>query len=323
MKISSRSIILSLSLVWTLSSPAQVLKLFSPEVRDAATYPHRVVMDFIERYFGIDLPNQKQTTKENKMIEDKVYFRKGKPADLYQVTDSMPFSINFLERYYEVQWMKDDNPFITLVFPAQYDLLMGLQQNESQHKLKERILKSPEHLLTPKKPVGLSLIDDSIYIMKTENFELESLNDASYYKKVREDYVPIFCNTNLEYSAANLFHGLIEDADYRMYIDQSVYGMKTINYSITLKQWLNYCSRCNMKIFFGIEEQREDGLLAIVIAQCKELGFNHLLSVVIPDKFVNDKNAVLKVRLTPYIPTHNVKELYQQESTTHKKVKWQ
>lgn len=318
-----RSIIVLLGMAWTLFLPAQGLKLFNPEIRDAATYPHRVVMDFLERYFGTELQNQRQTTKEHKMADDKVYFRKGKPTDLYQITDSMPFSINLLDRYYEVQWMSDDEPFITLVFPAQYDLLMGMQQNESQQNLKRRILEAPERHDSLVVPTDLVMLEDSIYMMKTEKFELESLNDAIYYNKVRKDYQPIFDTTHLDYSAANLFHGLITDADYRMYIEQSVYGMKTINYSITLKQWLNYCSRCNMKIFFGVEQQQEDGILAIVIAQCYELGFNHLLSVVIPDKFINDASAVLKVRLTPYIPTHNVKTLYQQETGNHKKVIWQ
>ena len=153
--------------------------------------------------------------------------------------------------------------------------------------------------------------------------ELESLNDAIYYNKVRDNYQPVFESAHLEYSAANLFYGLISDADYRMYVEQSVYGMKTINYMLSLQQWLNYCAQLGMKVFFAVEEQREDGLLAIVIAQSRELGFNHLLSVVIPDKFVTDKNAVLKVRLSPYIPTHNVKDLYQKESANHKKNTWQ
>ena len=99
--------------------------------------------------------------------------------------------------------------------------------------------------------------------------------------------------------------------------------MKSINYFITLNEWLNYCAAWNLKLFFGIEEHRQDGIIGMVIAQSRELGFNHLLSVVIPDKFVNDQNAVLKVRLTPYIPTHNVKTLYQQETENHKKVIWQ
>ena len=111
--------------------------------------------------------------------------------------------------------------------------------------------------------------------------------------------------------------------DYRMYVEQSVYGMTTINYTITLSQWLNYCAEWGLKVFFAVEEEREDGILALVIAQSKELGYHHLLSVVIPDKFIGDQSAVLKVRMTPYIPIHNLKDLYQKQSATHKKVKWQ
>lgn len=323
MKVLYRGIIVFLMLTWTLSTSAQGLKLFSPEIHDAAAYPQRVVMDFLERYFGKELPVLKQTTLEHKMADDKVYFRKGNISSLVQITDTIPFSIDLLGRYYEVKWYKQNEPFITIVFPAQYDLLMGMQQNDSQLKLKERILAAPERNDSIRISADMTILEDSIYMMKTEMFELESLNDAIYYNKVRDKYTPVFNNTHLDFSAANLFHGLISDADYRMYIEQSVYGMKTINYSITLRQWLNYCSRCNMKIFFAVEEQREDGILAIIISQCKELGFNHLLSVVIPDKFVNDKNAVLKVRLTPYIPTHNVKTLYKQETGNHKRVIWQ
>ena len=323
MKVLYRGIIVFLLLTWTLSSSAQGLKLFSPETHDAAAYPQRVVMDFLERYFGKELPVLKQTTLEHKMTDDKVYFRKGNISSLVQITDTIPFSIDLLDRYYEVKWYKQNEPFVTIVFPAQYDLLMGMQQNDSQLKLKERILAAPERNDSIRISADMTMQEDSIYIMKTEAFELESLNDATYYNKVRDKYTPVFNNTHLDFSAANLFHGLISDADYRMYIEQSVYGMKKINYFITLRQWLNYCSRCNMKIFFAVEEQREDGILAIIISQCKELGFNHLLSVVIPDKFVNDKNAVLRVRLTPYIPTHNVKTLYKQETGNHKRVIWQ
>lgn len=319
----NRSIMVLLWLTVSLSLSAQGLKLFSPEIHDAAGYHHRVVMDFIERYFGKELPAQRQTTKVHKMADDKVFFRKGQPSDLYQIADTMPFSINLLDRYYEVEWMKEDEAFVKVVFPAQYDLLLGMQQDEAQQRLKEFILAAPAREDTLQVPANLQMQDDSIFVYKTAKFELESLNDAIYYNKVREDYRPVFDSRHIDYSAANLFHGLIHGADYRMYVEQSVYGMKTISYSLMLSQWLNYCAQLGMKIYFAVEEQREDGVQAIVIAQCRELGFNHMLSVIIPDKFVSDQNAVLKVRLTSYIPTHNVKDLYQKQSTTHKKVKWQ
>jgi hypothetical protein len=39
-----------------------------------------------------------------------------------------------------------------------------------------------------------------------------------------------------------------------MYIEQSVYGLTTINYTISLSQWLNYCSEWGLKVFFAVED---------------------------------------------------------------------
>ena len=323
MKMARCSIIAWTMLMGSLSLSAQGLKLFSPEMHDAASYPHQVVMDFLERYFGKDLPAMRQTTLEHKMADDKVYFRKGKMSDLRQIADTMSFSIDLLDRYYEVRWLKQNDPFVTIVFPAQYDLLLGMEKDEAQNRLKDAILAAPKRMSPEKVPFYLKMMDDGIWQSKAEYFELESLNDAVYYNKVREDFLPVFDSAHLEYSVANLFHGLIADVDFRMYVEQSVYGMKTIDYTLSLQQWLNYCAQLGMKVFFAVEEQREDGLQAIVIAQSRELGFNHLLSVVIPDKFITDKNAVLKVRLSPYIPTHNVKDLYRRETANRKKKTWQ
>lgn len=317
-----RSIYTFLLIVWCASASPQGLKLFSPEVKEAAPRTQVVVMDFLERYFS-ELPNTKQTTIQTKMADDKVFFRKGMPSDLHQVCDTMPFAINQFDRYYEVDWMKADEPFVTIVFPAQYDLLLGVQKDEALKQFKDAILAAPQRTDSIVMPSDLKCLCDSLFHTKGDTLELASLSDALYYNKVREEYHPVFNNEYLAYSAANLFHGLISDADYRIYVEQSVYGMTTINYTISLSQWLNYCAEWGLKVYFAVEEEREDGILALVIAQSKELGYHHLLSVVIPDKFVTDQNAVLKVRMTPYIPVHNVKDLYQKQSATRKKVKWQ
>ena len=312
-----------------LSASSQGLKLFSPEMKAVASKPQAVVMDFMERYFE-ELPKQKHTTIQTKMADDKVFFRQGSLSDLSQVTDTMLLNISLVDRHYEVTWLKDSLPFITVVFPAQYDLLLGMKQEEAQNRLKETILLASETKDTMTVSADNTIQQDSIFIdkdsvyyTKTAYLELESFTDALYYNKVREAYLPVFDKDHLDYSAANLFHGLIPDKDYRMHIEQSVYGMKTVGYDILLSQWLNYCAEWGLKVFFAVEEQREDGLLALVIAQSKELGFNHMLSVVIPDKFIRDTNAVLKVRMTPYIPIHNIKNLFQEENVKHRKIEWQ
>ena len=164
---------------------------------------------------------------------------------------------------------------------------------------------------------------DGLYQTNGDTMNLGSLTDALYYNKVSDVIQPVFDKAHPNYSAANLFHGLISNRDYRMYVEQSVYGMKTVSYTLSLKQWLNYCTEWGLKVFFAVEEQREDGLLALVIAQSREFGFNHMLSVVIPDKYITDKNAVLKVRMTPYIPIHNIKNIFQEEYAKHRKIEWQ
>lgn len=311
------------------SAYAQGLKLFSSEMKKAAPKSQAVVMDFMERYF-YRLITQNQTTIQTKMADDKVYFRKGSLSDLTQVVDTMPLNISLMDRHYEVTWERNSIPFITTVFPAQYDLLLGMDQKKAQQTLKETILSSPDNQSTMAvqaentiKYDSIYVNNDSIYYTKTAYLELETFNDAEYYNKVREGFLPIFDANHPDYSAANLFHGMIPNKDYRMYVEQSVYGMKAINYTISLRQWLNYCAEWGLKVFFAIEEQREDGLLALVIAQSKELGFNHMLSVVIPDKFIKDTNAVMKVRMTPYIPIHNIKNLFQEENVKHRKIEWQ
>lgn len=305
-----------------LSASSQSLTLFSSETKEAVPKCQAVVMNFLERYFT-ELPHQKHTTIETKMADDKVFFRKGHLSDLRQIVDTMPFSINLHDRYYEVMWQRQDEPFVTIAFPAQYDLLLGMQKNEAQDNLKNVILSAPKHIGKKTFPTDLQLQDDSIWQSKTEHFELESLNDALYYNKVCEEYKPVWDTAHLDYSAANLFHGLIADADYRMYVEQAVYGMKTVSYLIPFSQWCNYCAEWGLKLYFGVEEQLEDGLLAVVIAHSRELGFNHLLSVYVPDKFVTSKGTVLKVRMTPYIPTHNVKNLFKKESENRRKIIWQ
>jgi len=318
-KMRVRYTFLCLLMAYATSFSAQNMKFFSSEQRQAAGKLQTIVMDFLERYTaqhqGLDA-----ITLKTRLADDKVFFRRGSIADLSQVNDTMPFSINLNDRYYEVGWMKDQRPFVTIAFPAQYDLLLGMKQDEAQQRFKEFLTDSLQRKGKPEMPHSYALTKDSVLKYQSERFELEDMTNAVYYHL--DDSLPVYDKAHLEYAAANLLLGHIADTHHRLYIEQSVYGMKSINYFITLEEWLNYCAAWNLKLFFGIEEHRQDGIIAIVIAQSRELGFNHLMSVVIPDKFTADRNCILKARLTPYIPIHNVKELFSKESKNRKKIQW-
>jgi len=299
------------------------LKLFGLQVREGMSTQQIVIVDFLERYF-LDLLTQRDETVQEKLQFDKILFRNGTVNDLMKVTDIMPFTISVNDGYYEVEWINNDNPVVTIAFQAQYELLLGMPSSEIQSHLKDFIRSAKRRLVsTTVNNIQPVLQPDGIYVTKDDYYQLESMSNATYYYKVGGEFVPVFDDTQPEYSASNLLQGIIADDDYRLHIEQSVYGMTSVKYMISLRQWLDYQASQGLKVFVGMEEQREDGLLMLVVAQNKDLGYNHLLSIVIPDGFTKDRKAILKARLSGFIPTHNLKNLYQQEFRNRKKTKWQ
>lgn len=317
-----RIIAILLLMVMPKVSSAQQLRLFSNEIRGVASNQQVIVMDFMERYFS-ELLKKSQADMLTQMADDKVFFRKGKPADLRKVLEDMSVSISLVDKFYIVNWTKEEKSFVTVVFPAQFDLIFGMRQDEAQNQLKDAIACVQHKRILPNPPGDLVKEKGGIFVSRNSHFELESLNDARYYQLAGNEYTPIFSSAFKEYSAANLFQGLIPSEGYRLYIEQTVYGMKKSTYTITLSQWLDYCAWLGLKVYFAVEEEREDGLLAIVLVHSEDFNFNHLLSVVIPDNFTANHNAVLKAKLTSYIPTHNLKDLYQKETKNRKRMQWQ
>jgi hypothetical protein len=107
--------------------------------------------------------------------------------------------------------------------------------------------------------------------------------------------------------------GLIDGInDYRLYIEQSAYEFDVLKYTVSLSQWLNYCRDMRVSVYIGLEEEREDGLMILILAQSNDLGFKHMLSMILPWNFVEKRDAILKAKLYAYIPTHNVKTYYQE-----------
>lgn len=294
------------------------LKLFNRQY-DFGVNPS--VLDFLERYY-LELTVEKETDRNTKMADDKVFFRKGKPSDLLNITDSTAFSITTSEKFYEVAWMdKSGIPIVELAFPVQYDLIYGMSQSEIQNLMKSFIRQAPVVPLVEKDLSKLTEQSSHIFTLSKHHYVIESLNDAVYYRKKRNEYLPLFDKQHKEQSAANLMMGIIPDVDYRMVVTQSVYGLKSIQYTVSLQQWLNYCRYQHLQLYYTVEEEREDGLLALLIAHSEELGYNHLLSMIIPDKFVDNKDeTILKVKMTSFIPTHNIKDLYQQYSVKKRKI---
>lgn len=281
-----------------------------------------IVYDFLERYLYKASHSTRGYDFYQSMADDKVVVRGGSLDNISKLSDNVTFSIvRYEDKGYNACW-KDlsGKVLLEMQFPLQFELLLGQPKVEIEKRMRKLLENSADSFST----VG----NDSILVdnngmwqpANVSHYYAESLNTASYYLKADNAFIPIYSSDEKWYSAANLFHGHIDDINgYRLFIDQALYGFKQEKYTIKLSQWLNYCKENQLIVYFGIEEERKDGLKALLIAHNKDLGYNHMMSIILPDNFIDKRNAVLKVKLNAYIPTDNVKDLYQEHIQKNKK----
>ena len=291
-------------------------QLFAPEVK---TEMPSVVYGFLERYLcELDSLDRAGEPIGQRMRDDKVFLLTGSLKDARAITPQHPFSISKTDdKFYQVTWTDTlGQTLLDVAFPMQYELLLGKPKNEIELDIREAIKASAPYVprAVPAEVEGNVAEDGCIVSSPSANYYVESLNTARYYTRDSQGQtVPTFHAADKWHSAANLFLGLISDiSGYRLYVEQNIYGFQKITYSVTLEQWLAYCQQMQLKVYFAVEEEREDGLMALIVAQSQDLGFNHMLSIILPDNFTEKRDATLKATMNAYIPTQNVKNLYQQ-----------
>lgn len=290
--------------------------LFSEEVKTA--YPS-AVYDFLETYlYRLDSLHRKGSIAHPSMMRDKVLFLQGESSVARNITPQTSFSLTKMEdKMFNAVW-KDSTgvTLLDMVFPASYELILGAPKTKIERTMEKQLKAMPLSFVPDSlKNPEVKMIADSVFQSQPVTiYEIASINDATYYSLPDSVMLrPIFDSEQKWYSSVNIMQGLIDGIDdYQLYIEQSVYEFNILKYTISLSQWLNYCREMRASVYIGLEEEREDGLMILLLAQSNDLGFKHMLSMILPWNFVEKRDAILKARLYAYIPTHNVKTYYQE-----------
>ena len=294
-------------------------RLFAPEMKQQYASD---VYNFLERYMFELYCWKEPTSLQQKLKDDKVMFTQGTIADIKKINESSAVSIERVEnKYYEVTWSNDGQAFLSVAFPIQFELLLGMPQVEIEQKMYDMIKGASafEESALPQ----MEQITDSLYrSVPSKHYELESVNTCSYYYKHADGTYSLVLDTlHQDLSATNIFHVMTSCAN-PIAVTQSLYGFKSREYTISLQQWLQHCHEAELTIYTAIEEEYDDGYKVLIVAESTDMGYNHLLSVIVPKGFLQKPTVLLKAKLNAFIPTHNVKNLYQQYTTKKKKIRY-
>lgn len=282
------------------------LHLFPQEIRDM---DHSFVLDFLERYLLQLHHPAPQHTAATMLKEDKVTFVKGGLVAASTLRPDDNFSYHYKDQGYEAVWSRSGKDFVKMTFPAEYQLLAGVDYDQASEML-EGDVKSFD-LGGDAADVHLELVPSRMpgYHISKGNFYLSSqLNEHTYYHETEDGMKPVRDLAFPAESVANMF--LLREAGkgHVLQMKQMMYGRREKNWSLPLEQWTAWCRHAGCQIFFGVESLEGDHLKATAIAVNQKEGYNHLLSLVIPLSAIDGKGD-MKATLQAFIPTHNIADM--------------
>lgn len=268
-------------------------RLFSDDVR---LQFDSQLLNFLERYF-LQLKYPPEMIQANKMIRDDAFcFEDGELESIEDIMLTDDFSCNFNSYSYKASWSRGNTTILSVTFPVEYELISGENKIEAEKNIMEDI-----------QNVKLSIPSDCQTFATDSYYLSQKLSNHLY--KVGDEFV--FSKRHPAESTANMMLSLEVAKRFNLNITQVCYGFKKNVFCVPLQQWIAFCRHTNCEMFFGIENISEDGDVdAIVIAKNEMENYNHVLTVHVPASLIEHRKGQLEGRLYPYVPTHNVANLF-------------
>ena len=268
------------------------LYLFNEELRSLGKSP---IFDFLERYF-LQLKYPPQSKSMSNMIRDDQFkFLSGtlKSVDNILLTDG--FSYNYDNHCYQATWNRKDSTLLSVSFPVEYELISGENKIEAEDNLLSDIRGTKVTV-----PTGKPIVKKDHYLSK-------DFTNRLYLSKGEL----VLSEKHLLESAANMMLSLQTEGDFYISITQLSYGFKKTVFEVPLKQWIAFCQEHGCELYFGVENLTDrNEVECVVMAVNTAENYNHVLTAKISSEIMEPKSGTIEARLYPYVPTHNVLNMF-------------
>lgn len=269
------------------------LQLFSENIRDANDTP---IFDFLERYFLQMYYPPQEKSAFLMARDDQFNFVIGSIHDVEKLRTSDDFSYNRDQYQYVATWSHEGQVLLSVSFPVEYELISGENKIEAENNIKSDIQQTP----IAESPASQQAKDFSTYISKDFSNRLYTTNGRL-----------IASTKHPAETAANIMLDTKAAIGYNLNITQVSYGLKKTTFSAPLQQWIAFCKNHGCELYFGVENMSSNGDVdAVVLAVNEAENYNHILTVHIPIESIARKQLTIEAQLYPYIPTHNVLNMF-------------
>ena len=268
------------------------LYLFSEEMRKMGKSP---IFDFLERYFlQLKYPPQVKSM-QNMIRDDQFKFLSGNLESVDKISLTDGFSFNYDNHCYQATWTRNDSTLLSVSFPVEYELLSGENKIEAEDNLIDDV-RNTKVIIPEEEPA-----------VKKEHYLSEDFTNQVYLSKGKL----VSSVKHPAESVANMMLSIQTEGNYHINITQMMYGFKKTVFEVPLKQWIAFCQSHGCELYFGIEKIAEDGTIeCVVMAVNPAENYNHVMTVQVPSEILEAKRGKVEARLYPYVPTHNVLNMF-------------
>lgn len=295
--------------------------IFSPQERRAF---NPLCCNFIERYaLLLKVPVERHRALNEMMLQDKVIFRTGNFDTLekligdrdktLKISYSCENNINFFT------WNKNGNIVCELGFPSSYKLLLGMEMDELDARLKRDILNTPtpvsDSIRVFSKEDLIASITRDFYVKKGAYYYFAELNSDNYYQPVSQKDNMYSLMYNCQYprqSLANVMTNSGLPNKFQLHIKQEVYGYNDSVYTAPLAKYIDFCLKSGCNPYFCVIRESDGVMDCELIMRNEVLQYNHVMRMKVGTEEVKRRKGVIEARLDAYVPTHYLKNLFNE-----------
>ena len=266
-------------------------KLFSEDLRNMDNPP---IFDFLERYFlQLKYPPTGRTAQT--LAQDNQFkFLVGSIKTVNELLPSDGFSYSYDNHLYLAHWKRNGQPILSVSFPVEYELISGENKIEAENNLMADV----KSTVVPEQSKNTAT--GSHYLNK-------NISSKLYYQRGKL----ILSDRHPAESIANMMLSFQMPGSFDVNITQISYGFRKTMFTVPLHQWIAFCQNSGCQLYVGFEDMNTfDAFRAVVFAVNEAENYNHVLTVDVPIELIRDQKGSIEAKLYPYVPTHNVRNLF-------------
>ena len=281
-----------------------------------------LLCNFIERYALLfNVPNVQHGLPNEVMKQDKVVFRIGDLEMLTKLAGDSAVHVNYsyADRINFFTWEKDGDVVCELGFPSSYKLLLGMEMDELDARLKKDIMRTPVPAPDSVRKFSnedlVTSITRDYYVKKGSTYYFAELNSDNYYHPTGFNSNEYYLMYNSKYprqSLANIMTAVGLPNDFLLNIRQEVYGKKDSLYVVPLEKYVSFCIKSGCTPYFCVINEDNGVMDCELIMRNEVLQYNHVMRMKVAVEDVRNRRGIINARLDAYVPTQYIKNVFNE-----------